>query len=55
VHKSEWELRKRTEEKAELEAALARCQQTLYMERDGIMNMKKECDTLRLTTKENKN
>jgi hypothetical protein len=55
VHKSEWELRKRTEEKAELEGALARCQQSLYIERDHIMEKKRDCDNLRIGAKENRN
>ena len=41
MHKGEWELRKRTEEKRELETALERCQHVLYVERQKIMEMKK--------------
>ena len=48
VHNTEWELKKRREEKAELEAALERCQAVLYVERDKILAMKKEGDMLRV-------
>lgn len=48
THNTEWELKKRTEEKAELEAALERCQNVLYVERDKILNLKRESDQLRV-------
>ena len=48
VHKNEWELRKRQEEKRELETALERCQHVLYVEREKIMEMKKKGDTYRV-------
>ena len=48
VHKSEWELRKRLEEKRELETALERCQHVLYIERQKIMDMKKDSDTFKV-------
>ena len=54
VHKSEWELRKRQEEKRELESALERCQSVLYVEREKIMDLKKKCDTYRVKQRVNK-
>lgn len=48
AHNTEWELKKRTEEKAELEAALEKCQAVLYVERDKILTMKRESDSLRV-------
>ena len=54
VHKSEWELRKRKQEKMELESALERCQQVLYVEREKIMDMKKQCDVYRVKQRVNK-
>jgi hypothetical protein len=53
VHKAEWECRKRTEEKAQLEAALEQCQTVLYLERENILQTKRKCDEMRL--KQNKN
>ena len=41
MHKAEWEMRKRMDEKRELENALERCQNVLYIERQKIMDMKK--------------
>ena len=47
-------MKKRREEKAELEAALERCQAVLYVERDKILGMKRESDTLRVKQRGNK-
>lgn len=47
-HKTEWELKKRNEERATLENALEGCQQVLYTEREKIMAVKREVDTLRV-------
>ena len=54
AHNTEWELKKRTEEKAELEAALEKCQAVLYCERDKILSMKRESDSLRVKQRGNK-
>ena len=54
VHKAEWELRKRQEERRELEAALERCQHVLYVERQKIMESKKSIDTYRVKQRSNK-
>ena len=48
MHKGEWELRKRQEEKRELETALERCQHVLFREREKIMEVKKQTDTYRV-------
>ena len=48
VHKTEWELKKRNEEKTQLENALEQCQHYLYMEREKILAVKRECDNLRV-------
>ncbi len=44
AHKVEWELKKRQEEKGELEMALHQCQAALYNEREKIMQMKESGD-----------
>lgn len=54
VHKNEWELRKRRQEKVELETALERCQHVLNVERTKIMDMKRQCDTFRVKQRSNK-
>ena len=54
VYKSEWELKKRQEEKAELEQVMAQIQQALYLERDNIVKIKEEADRLRIKGKENR-
>ena len=54
AHNTEWELKKRTEEKAELEAALEKCQAVLYCERDKILSMKRESVALRVKQRGNK-
>lgn len=54
AHKVAWEVKKRSEEKAELENALNKCQQALYLERDKILTAKTQVDTLRVKQKQNK-
>lgn len=54
MHKGEWELRKRLEEKRELETALERCQHVLFREREKIMGVKKQTDTYRVKQRVNK-
>ena len=54
VHNTEWELKKRRQEKAELESALERCQGFLYVEREKILEMKRETDRLRVKQRGNK-
>lgn len=54
VHRVEWELKKRQEEKAELERALQQCQTALFTERDRIVKMKQASDMLRVRGKENR-
>lgn len=50
----EWELKKRQEEKAELERALQQCQTALFGERERIVKMKQATDMLRVRGKENR-
>jgi hypothetical protein len=40
VHRVEWELKKRQEEKAELERTMQEMQQMLYAEREQIVKIK---------------
>jgi len=54
VHKTEWELKKRQDEKADLERALQQCQTALFQERDRIVKMKEAADRLRVKGKENR-
>jgi hypothetical protein len=54
VHRVEWELKKRQEEKAELERTMQEMQQALYAERDRIVRLKEETDQLRIKGKENR-
>ncbi|CDW87267.1 UNKNOWN [Stylonychia lemnae] len=54
VHKVEWELKKRQDEKAELERALQQCQSALFTERERIVKMKQAADQLRIKGKENR-
>lgn len=54
MHKGEWELRKRLQEKLELETALERCQHVLMKERERIMEVKKQTDTYRVKQRVNK-
>ncbi len=54
VHKVEWELKKRQEEKAELERTMQEMQQMLYAEREQIVKIKQETDQLKIKGKENR-
>ena len=54
VHKAEWEVKKRIEEKAAMENALRQCQEALYMEREKIIQTKREVDVLRVKQRKNK-
>lgn len=54
VHKVEWELKKRQDEKGELERALQQCQSALFTERERIVKMKAAADQLRIKGKENR-
>ena len=48
VHRIDWELRKREEEKLSLTTALNQCQEALYSEREKVLKMKRDCDTMQL-------
>ena len=54
VHKTEWELKKRRQEKQELEQALERCQQVLHKERSAILSAKQDSDNLRVKQRADK-
>lgn len=54
MHKVEWELKKRQEEKLEIDRAIGQCQIALYQERDTIVKMKEAVDSLRVRGKENR-
>jgi septal ring factor EnvC (AmiA/AmiB activator) len=54
VHRVEWELKKRQEEKAELERTMQEMQQMLYAEREQIVKIKQETDQLKIKGKENR-
>ena len=54
VHRVEWELKKRQEEKAELERTVQEMQQTLYAERERIVQVKQQTDSLKIKGKENR-
>ena len=54
VHRTDWELRKRLEEKTELEGVHRQLQNALTQERDRIVGMKQEADRLRIKGKENR-
>lgn len=54
IHKSEWELKKRQEEKIELEHAIQQCQAALFEERESIIKTKEGVDKMRIKGKENR-
>ena len=54
VHRVEWEIKKRQEEKAELERIMSDLQATLVQERERIVQMKEATDSLRVKGKENR-
>ena len=54
VHRAEWELKKRQEEKTELERALLQCQAALAQERERVVRTKAAADELRVRGKENR-
>ena len=54
VHRVEWELKKRQEEKAELERTMQEMQHTLNAERDRIVQVKTQTDQLKIKGKENR-
>jgi len=54
VHKAEWELKKRQEEKLQLDQALQQCHAALYNEREKIVKMKESADMMKLKSKENR-
>lgn len=54
VHRVEWELKKRQEEKVELERAIQQCQNALYVEREKIIKMKEDSDLMKIKGKENR-
>jgi len=54
VHRVEWELKKRQEEKAELERTMQEMQQTLFAERERIVQVKQQTDQLKIKGKENR-
>lgn len=54
MHKVEWELKKRQEEKGELEKGLQHCQTALYNEREKIIQMKEGADLMKIKGKENR-
>lgn len=49
VHKTEWELRKRNEEKYALQTALDQCQTVLQKERERTHGIKSQCDKMQFT------
>ena len=54
VHKVEWELKKRQEEKLEIDRAINQCQNALYQERERIVKLKEAVDQTRVKGKENR-
>ncbi|TNV79569.1 hypothetical protein FGO68_gene13151 [Halteria grandinella] len=54
VHRVEWEIKKRQEEKAELERIMGELQNTLVQERERIVAMKEQTDALKVKGKENR-
>jgi len=54
VHRVEWELKKRQEEKAELERTMQEMQATLQAERERIVQIKTQTDLLKIKGKENR-
>lgn len=54
VHRVEWELKKRQEEKAELERTMQEMQNALNAERDRIVQIKTQTDQLKIKGKENR-
>lgn len=54
VHRVEWELKKRQEEKAELDRTIQEMQATLMAERERIVQIKTQTDQLKIKGKENR-